>query len=74
MGVARRAAALGVPTIAIVGSTGPGAEDCVNHAKGGLLHSYVNLADRFGMDDALREPAKLIEQVAHEIVSDFNAI
>ena len=35
MGVAVAAKALGVPTIAIVGRTGPGVERCVDSGRGG---------------------------------------
>jgi glycerate kinase len=73
MGVARRAAALGVPAIAIVGSTGPGADDCTNPTRGGLLRNFVSLSDRFGMDCAMREPARLIELVSQEAVRDFKS-
>ena len=69
--IAVTAAVDGAATIAIVGSTGPGAEDCTNPATGGYLHSYVSLAREFGEKRALREPAVLIEQVAERIVRDW---
>jgi hypothetical protein len=69
--VARRAAKFGVPTIAIVGSTGPGAADALNPAKGGALKKFVSLTDRFGESQARREAAQLIETVAAEIVRDL---
>lgn len=68
MGVAQRAARLGVPTIAIVGSTGDGAERCIDRASGGCLDAYVSLADRFGRDRAMSETAVLIDEIAEEIV------
>jgi glycerate kinase len=69
MGVAAAAAKLGVPTIAIVGMAGPGAEDCINSAKGGMLASYISLADRFGRERAIDQTAALIAQVAQEVAS-----
>jgi glycerate 2-kinase len=71
MGVAKRARQRGVPSIAIVGSTGDGAERCTDPAHGGELAGYVSLADRFGMERALVEPAALIRQVAAEIVREL---
>jgi glycerate 2-kinase len=68
MGVAKAAAKRGVPTIAIVGSTGEGAEDCIDPSKGGALHRYVSLTERFGLNRALRETATLVELVAREMV------
>jgi glycerate kinase len=67
-GVAARAHALGVPTVAIAGSLGPGADDSLNPALGGYLADVVSLVERFGRDRALREPAELISIVAHELV------
>jgi glycerate kinase len=71
VGVARRAARLGVPTIAIVGSTGPGGADCVNSAEGGALKNFFSLTDRFGESRAKQNTALLIETVAAEIVRDW---
>jgi glycerate kinase len=68
-GVAAAAHWLGVPTIAIVGSTGPGAADCTDASRGGFLRSYVSLSERFGAQRALAEPAVLICQMAREVVS-----
>jgi len=73
MGVANAAANLGVPTIAIVGSTGPGAEESTNHARGGKLQSYVSLVDEFGEERALRDPAACIEDVAERVVRDWRS-
>jgi glycerate kinase len=67
-GVAARAHALGVPTVAIAGSLGPGADDSLTPALGGYLADVVSLVERFGRDRALREPAELISIVAHEMV------
>jgi glycerate kinase len=65
LGVARVAAQQGVPTIAIVGDTGPGAEECVDESRGRLA-GYVSLTARFGRDRAMREPASLVARVAGE--------
>jgi hypothetical protein len=62
---------LGVPTIAIVGSTGPGAADCANAARGGALKNFISLTDGFGESRAKRDTALLIETVAAEIVRDW---
>ena len=67
LGVAAAAGELGVATIAIVGTTGPGADRCVDPALGGALASYVSLSERFGRERALREPAELIAEVAAEV-------
>ena len=66
MGVARLARELGVPTIAIVGSTGEGAERTIDPDHGGALSDYISLADRYGMDRALREPATLIAETTQQ--------
>jgi glycerate kinase len=62
MGVAAAAAELGVPTIAIVGSTGPGAADCIDPGAGRLARC-LSLADRFDLERALRDPGPLIAEV-----------
>jgi glycerate kinase len=68
MGVARAAAALGVPAVAIVGSTGPGADQCTDPAVGGTLTRYISLAERSGSDRALSEAAALIEETSMETI------
>jgi glycerate kinase len=65
MGVAAAARRLGVPTIAIVGSTGPGAERCIGPGK---LSAYHSLADRFGEDRARREAKTLMADLTEEAV------
>jgi glycerate kinase len=66
MGVAKAAATRRVPAIAIVGSTGPGAEQClIRH--GGFLKSYECLTERFGHERAMHEAATLISDVATEL-------
>lgn len=67
IGVARRALALGTPTIAIVGSTGPGAERCVEGA-GGPLQRYVALTDRYGRERALSDTAACVADAAAHAV------
>ena len=69
VGVAAAAHRLGVPTMAIVGSTGPGAEQCKDPAHGDYLRGYVSLSDRYGLERALREPEPLISELAREIVA-----
>jgi glycerate kinase len=69
LGAARCAAGRGVPTVAIVGELGPGAERCVGDPADGLLRGAVSLAERFGRERALREPAALIRRVTAEIVA-----
>src|SRR5439155_4586783 len=69
VGVAAAAHRLGVPTMAIVGSTGPGAEQCMDPVHGGHLLGYVSLSDRYGLERALREPEPLISELAREIVA-----
>jgi glycerate kinase len=64
MGVASAAARLGVPAIAIVGSTGPGAEECVEPAVGGTLMRYISLEERYGRDRALRDTAAALEEAS----------
>ena len=70
LGVAASASSLGVPAIAIVGRTGPGAEACLDPAQGGSLASYVSLTDRFGLERAMKDTAALVAQVAEEVISD----
>lgn len=68
MGVVAAARRLGVSTIAIVGSTGPGADDCVIPA--GLLRRYIDLSARFGHQRAMSDAAALVEQTAALLVAD----
>jgi glycerate kinase len=68
MGVAQAARRWSVPTIAIVGDTGPGAERCLR-SHGGFLERAVSLSERFGRDRAMTETAALIEGVARELTS-----
>jgi len=65
LGVAAAAGRLGVPTIAIVGTTGPGAEKCIGPEG---LSAYHSLADRFGEDRARREARTLIADLTEAVV------
>ncbi len=67
-GVAAVAHRAGVPTVAIVGSLGPGAEASTDSRRGGWLDGSISLAERFGEERALRETAALIEAAAAEVV------
>jgi glycerate kinase len=71
MSSAARARRHGAASVAIVGSTGDGAADCVDEAKGGFLQRYVSLADEFGEERAAREPSACIEEVAERIVREW---
>lgn len=70
MGVARAAAELAVPTIAIVGSTGPGAEQCLG--PNGLLELH-SLVDRFGSDRAMQKAGTCLAQITEEVVRSWIA-
>lgn len=72
LGVALAAARLDVPTIAIVGSTAEGADDCLT-SHGGPLRRFISLADQYGLELALSEPARLIEQVTIELIKGGSA-
>lgn len=71
MGVAAAASRAGMPTIAIVGSTGPGFEACLDRSRGGLLRSCASLSDRFGVDRAMKEPAAALTALTAEVVRDL---
>lgn len=72
MGVARAAHELGVPTVAIVGAAGEGADRCLNRANDdGRLQAYRALADRYGVERAMREAKTLVADVACELVSTW---
>ncbi len=68
LGVARAASMRGVPTFAIVGSTGPGAERCVGETRWGLLRDVLSLEDRYGRERALSEPAELVSAATLELI------
>jgi glycerate kinase len=71
MGVAHRAHNFGLPTIAIVGCAGKGAEQCLSTGGRQGLREYIALADRFGMQRAMREPQELIATVAEQIARRY---
>lgn len=68
-GVARIARRHDVPTVAIVGSTGPGAAECLRSAPGGFLDEFVCLSDRFDPESARSQTAALIQAAAAEVVT-----
>jgi glycerate kinase len=70
IGVAKAANELGVPAIAIVGSTGPRADHCVGP---GLLDSYCSLSERFGHERSMHETPALLTSVTEEVVRRFTA-
>jgi glycerate kinase len=72
LGVAASAAKCNVPTIAIVGSTGPGAEDAADVSKGGQLQGWISLSDRFSFEQAMRQPAMLITRTCFELFRELS--
>lgn len=68
MGVARMARRCGVRTIAIVGSTGPGAEACREEQPGGFLDDFLSLTARFGGERARAEPAWAVREATRELI------
>ena len=68
IGVARVAHSLGVPTIAIVGRTGPGADACVRPDKGGLLADVINLSDRYGLQRSMTQTATLLMEATAQVI------
>lgn len=69
IGVSRAAFAHGVPTIAIVGDIGLGAERCVD-PEAGLLKAFVSLTERFGRERAMKDAAKLVGMAAMSVIQD----
>jgi glycerate kinase len=68
MGVAQAAADIGVPTIAIVGSTGPGAEARIKPDPGGLFDDVISLTERFGLQRSMAETAPLLEKAVADVI------
>ncbi len=62
VGVARVAAELNVPVVAIAGRVALGND------FGDLFRDVISLADRYGLERALAEPARLIAEVTAEVV------
>ncbi len=73
LGVAARAALLNTPTIAIVGSCGEGAEQCLQpHRPDGLLRA-VDLSERFGRERAMTDAAACVTEAARRVAASFQA-
>ncbi len=68
MGVAQTAMELGVPTIAIVGSVGPGGEACARPESDGLFADVISLTDRYGLERSMAETAALLADAAADVV------
>ena len=67
MGVARAAGKHGVPTIALVGAIGPGAEQCL--AAG--LQEYVLIGEGLPAELSMRQASVLIADAAGQVARDF---
>jgi glycerate kinase len=70
MGVARAANKHGVPTIALVGQVGSGAEQCL--AAG--LHDYVVIGDGLPAEESMRRAEELIADTAGHVVRNYLAL
>jgi glycerate kinase len=68
IGVAKAAAAKGVPAIALVGSAGDGADQCL--ASG--LHSYVVIGADLSPEESMRRTRELISSAATATFSKFS--
>jgi glycerate kinase len=69
LGVARRAERAGVPTIALVGSTGPDVQKTLEHG----LSAYYSLVDLAGsVERAMQETASLLEKLARQVVDGWD--
>ena len=62
-GVAERAAAIGVPVVAIVG------EAVAAAGFADLFTQVISLSDRYGRDDAVRRPEQLIAEAVRELLT-----
>lgn len=72
IGVARAALRHNAPTIAIVGSTGQGAHNClIRDGVNGALYDYRSLSDRFGRDRAMNDTAAALRELTAEVVREF---
>jgi glycerate 2-kinase len=72
IGVALAAARLDVPTIAIVGSTGPGVEETLKPR--GPLERCVSLSERYGLKRAMIETVALIERAAYDVAAHMFSV
>ena len=68
IGVARAAGRHGVPTIALVGAVGPGAEQCL--AAG--LHDYVLIGEGLPAEQSMRQADVLIADAAGRVAANFS--
>lgn len=68
MGVAQAAHDLGVPTIAIVGSIGPGAQACIKPDPGALFADVISLTERFGLQRSMAETAPLLAEATADVI------
>ena len=68
MGVAQAATDIGVPAIALVGSTGPGADACIKPDPGGLFDDVISLTERFGLQRSMAETAPLLEEAVADVI------
>jgi glycerate kinase len=67
VGVAQAAAKHGVPSIALVGAVGPGAEHC--HAAG--LRDYVVIGDGLAPEESMRRAEELIADAAGRVATIY---
>jgi glycerate kinase len=67
IGVAKAAAAKGVPAIALVGSAGDGADRCLESG----LHSYVLIGADLPLEESMRRARELISSAATATYSKF---
>ncbi len=69
-GVARLARSLGVPTLALAGTIGPGAEAVLHEG----IDAYFSICPGpISLDEAIRDAARLLEHVAEQAVRTFLA-
>lgn len=73
LSVARRAAGLGISTIALVGSKGTGWEQCIGKMADGLLVACHSLEERFGRERALREASTLLPVLVAEALEAWSS-
>ncbi len=67
VGVARAARRHGVPTIALVGAVGSGAEQCLEAG----LHEYVVIGEGLPAEVSMRQASVLIAESAGRVVRDY---
>lgn len=70
VGVARLARSLGCPTLALVGSIGPGAEDAIGEG----IDAYFSICPGpIGLDEAVGRAGELLDRAAEQAVRAFAA-